>query len=301
MLNYVGISENKMKHILGVARKCYNLAKQWELSEDEARQAYMVGYLHDVGYEFASTPAEHPVQTTKLLESLVSNTEFMDALLNHGNPYTPAEKRTTLWYILNLADMTAGPDGTEMTMEERCDDIAQRYGKDSTGYKNATQIYNILTVYLKQRNKQQIYILIAGSRGCENPLLVEDVIKQFTSMISLSDETEVHLVEGEAPSGVDKYSKMYAAEHNWTVHKFTPDFTILGKKAGPLRIKRMHAYISEFENRVCLCIWNGQSKGTLHNLACAEKYHTKTYCYNYKLNRWLSDDEIKAAALQSGI
>ena len=53
---YVGISNDRMKHILGVARQCYKLAKEkYKLSEDDSRKAFMLGYLHDVGYEIQIT------------------------------------------------------------------------------------------------------------------------------------------------------------------------------------------------------------------------------------------------------
>ena len=45
------ISENKIKHILGVARRCKEIAKKQGLSEQEQNACYVMGFLHDIGYD----------------------------------------------------------------------------------------------------------------------------------------------------------------------------------------------------------------------------------------------------------
>lgn len=291
MNNYIGISEDKSKHILNVARKAYSLAKEWGETEEFARKAYMAGFLHDTGYEFSSKASEHPTVSAELLELTgLTDGEFTQAILNHGNPYIPVNRRTALWYVLNAADMMIDSTGKEVTIDERCEDIATRYGRQSEAFKNAVQLSNLLKVYVKQKRKAEIYIQISGTRKCTDALLVSNVIEKFCEMLDIGD-AEVHLVEGEA-KGVDTYAKEYAKEHKWIIHPFKADFETIGKKAGPIRIARMHSYISNFENKVCLSIWDGSSRGTFLNLVNAASFHNKMYCYNYVEHRWLTDEEI---------
>ena len=46
-----GISERKLKHSLEVARECKNLANQIKKDEAFANAAFVMGFLHDIGYE----------------------------------------------------------------------------------------------------------------------------------------------------------------------------------------------------------------------------------------------------------
>ena len=50
---YIGITSNRLEHSIAVARKCYTLAKtEYEMSEEEARKMFLMGFIHDMGYEF---------------------------------------------------------------------------------------------------------------------------------------------------------------------------------------------------------------------------------------------------------
>jgi HD superfamily phosphodiesterase len=51
---FIGISEDRLKHILGVSRKAYRIAKDRGHDEKFARKMFMAGWLHDVGYEFST-------------------------------------------------------------------------------------------------------------------------------------------------------------------------------------------------------------------------------------------------------
>ena len=48
------ITEDRIKHCLSVARKCHVLAKNRYHDEDVARKAFVVGLLHDIGYNFVA-------------------------------------------------------------------------------------------------------------------------------------------------------------------------------------------------------------------------------------------------------
>ena len=40
-------------------------------------------------------------------------------------------------FVLNCADMTTGPNGEDLTMEERTEEIGERFSKDSAAYKKS--------------------------------------------------------------------------------------------------------------------------------------------------------------------
>lgn len=138
---YIGISDDRLHHIIGVARECYNIAKSYDKDEDFCRKMFLIGYLHDVGYEFSTTQAEHPDISEKILMLLGFQNdkigEALHAIKYHGR-YT---KHSTLeWKILNIADMTINSKGNKVTVYERLEDIKSRYGEHSDQYLTAYDI-----------------------------------------------------------------------------------------------------------------------------------------------------------------
>lgn len=70
---YIGISEDRLHHIIGVARKAYAIAKQRGHSEEFARKMFMAGWLHDVGYEFSEKQGHHPHESGELVRLIVNH------------------------------------------------------------------------------------------------------------------------------------------------------------------------------------------------------------------------------------
>lgn len=119
------ITENRLHHIIGVARKAYKIAKDLGYDEDFARKCFALGWNHDIGYEF--DPEHHAKIGAEILKDF-DNTE---AIRYHG--FVP-ENITTEWLILNLADMTTSPLGEDVTIDERLAEIESRYGADHEWY-----------------------------------------------------------------------------------------------------------------------------------------------------------------------
>lgn len=143
-MDYIGISEDRLHHILGVARKAYSLAKDMGYDEDFARRMFMLGWNHDIGYEFSTEPTEHLDVSAKMyLETLddivVNDTKSItyQAIKYHGR-YT--ENETTEWKILNMADMQVDFDGKEVDVITRLNNIRERYGEHSNEYLTACDI-----------------------------------------------------------------------------------------------------------------------------------------------------------------
>ena len=126
----VGISKDRMQHILSVARQSYQIAKnKYHLSEEECRKAFMIGFLHDVGYEFSENNLEHPEKGMDLVKETLG-VELQEIAL-HGDPDA---EQTLFLSILNEADMTVDSKGNIVSVEERLLDIKSRYAEDAIEY-----------------------------------------------------------------------------------------------------------------------------------------------------------------------
>ncbi len=155
---YIGISDNRLHHILGVARKAYQIAKDRGHDEIFARKMFMIGWLHDVGYEFSEKQENHPFESGEMIKLLfdapqrqihISTGWDMEsrydyhtspsykAIAEHGK--YPSEK-TEEYIILNQADMLIDSDGMEVNVMTRLDGIKNRYGEHSDQYLTACDI-----------------------------------------------------------------------------------------------------------------------------------------------------------------
>ncbi len=117
-----------MQHILAVAQKLRSAVEQepdrYPCSPEEA---YVLGYLHDVGYAFASEQRAHGTEAGLLLKE--QGYPYWREIYYHGAPQE--EYNSPLLTLLNYTDMTTGPAGEDWTIEQRLADIAVRYGDGS--------------------------------------------------------------------------------------------------------------------------------------------------------------------------
>lgn len=126
------ITEDRLKHILGVARRCRELATEQGMDETFCNKMFILGFLHDIGYE-CSDNAGHADCGASMLETL--DFPFAEEIRRHGAP-VPAVSQSRALRILNQADMETSPKGERITVHERLSDIAGRYGTDSPQYRN---------------------------------------------------------------------------------------------------------------------------------------------------------------------
>ncbi len=139
MENYIGISENKVKHNLGVAKKCYEIAKSKGYDEDYCRKMFFVGYIHDIGYEFSENPEEHGYVAAKILESAgITDYNLTSAIKFHGCKLDELPvARTNEIDILTIADLSVDYKGDFVDVSNRLLSIGFRYGAKSRQYINA--------------------------------------------------------------------------------------------------------------------------------------------------------------------
>lgn len=119
------LTPSRLAHMNATANRAYEIAKTiFGKSENKARQLYVLGLLHDVGYAF--DPDDHAHAGGSVLISLGVE---IDAVYDHGDPTVGFMDDELL--IVNAADMTTSPTGALMRMEDRLNDIGERYGVNS--------------------------------------------------------------------------------------------------------------------------------------------------------------------------
>ena len=130
------ITESRWKHILGVARKAKALALK--LKSDNGKYAedmFLLGIVHDLGYEFVESNASHAAVGGEILKR--SGYRYWQAVALHGDE--TADNMTDELFILNCADMMTGPYGEDFTFDERLEEIASRFGTESVIYKKCAE------------------------------------------------------------------------------------------------------------------------------------------------------------------
>lgn len=133
------ITENRLKHSHAVAIKMKELAKEkislFPVSPDEA---FILGMLHDIGYEFVDEQQEHANAGGIILKE--QGYKYWREVYYHGTSQT--DYNSAMLRLLNYVNMITGPDGTYMSIDDRIDDIAERYGDDSRQIKEAIKLAN---------------------------------------------------------------------------------------------------------------------------------------------------------------
>ena len=126
------ITSNRWQHILGVARKAKTLAEKLKPNDTKyAEDMFLLGVMHDLGYEFVQDNASHAVVGGEMLKR--AGYKYWQEVALHGDE--TIEDMTDELFILNCADMMTGPNGEDFTFEQRLEEIAGRFGKDAAPYK----------------------------------------------------------------------------------------------------------------------------------------------------------------------
>lgn len=137
------IDNDRLKHSLSVARKMVEIGKLYNLKDDELQDLFVLGFNHDIGYEYGSN-SNHEYIGGEILKR--NNYKYWKEIYYHGDinsEYTSLFKK-----ILNKADMQIDKSGNDVGYTKRLEDIKSRYGENSTTYKNA----EILVSKLRSEN-----------------------------------------------------------------------------------------------------------------------------------------------------
>ena len=130
-------------------------------------------------------------------------------------------------------------------------------------------------------------VIIAGSRDFNNyeymKQMLDQQIYELAEELNLLDEV-VEIVSGRA-RGADKLGEKYSKDRDYGLKIFPADWKRYGKRAGYLRNEQMAQYAD-----VCICFWDGESRGTKHMIDLANRYGLKVIVNNYKENN--DDNDI---------
>lgn len=127
------ITENKLHHILGVARKAYQLAKDLGYNEKFARDMFVLGWTHDIAYEFDDV--HHQSLGAEMMAHFGIDNEYTYEISRHGIPQQD-EDIGVIYLILNCADLTTSPEGKPVTIDERIEEVGNRIDKNHPWYTN---------------------------------------------------------------------------------------------------------------------------------------------------------------------
>lgn len=134
-LERIKISSDRLNHIIAVARKMQFLSEKLGL-DAISDDMFVLGFLHDVGYEFAYSKEEHPTIGGLLLKS--NKYKYYNEVYYHGK--VQDEYNSKELDLLNYCDMTVSPKGDNVTLDERLNDIKLRFGEESNTYTDAKAI-----------------------------------------------------------------------------------------------------------------------------------------------------------------
>ena len=119
------MDENRLKHSIAVARKMVEIAKSKNLSDEDIKKCFIIGYNHDVGYEFAKSGINHNIIGGEILKNI--NFKYWREIYYHGE--INIEYKSLYLDILNQADMQIDKYGNDVGYDKRLEDIKNRYEK----------------------------------------------------------------------------------------------------------------------------------------------------------------------------
>ena len=132
------MDKDRLNHSLAVANKMVEIGKDLNLKESDLQDLFVLGYNHDIGYEFCTDNLKHNIIGGELLKN--NGYKYWKEVYYHGNP--DAEYKSLFLKILNMADMKIDKYGNDVGYEKRLEDIKARYGEDSIQYINANKVIN---------------------------------------------------------------------------------------------------------------------------------------------------------------
>ena len=133
------MDEDRLKHSYAVAKKMIELGKNEGLSEEELQELFLLGYLHDIGYQFGANENHNIIGGNLLKEN---DYKYWKEVYYHGVPNS--EYQSMYLSILNAADMMIDKYGNVISFDKRIEDIKNRYGEESVQYINCLKIINDL-------------------------------------------------------------------------------------------------------------------------------------------------------------
>ncbi len=102
-------------------------------------------------------------------------------------------------------------------------------------------------------------VAVVGSRTITDYSFIKNLLDGKKDQIQ-------SIISGGA-NGIDSLAERWAKENNIPITIFLPDWNTYGKRAGYVRNESI---IKECD--MCLALWDGESKGTLHSVNLCKKH-----------------------------
>ena len=129
------MNEDRLRHSIAVARKMVEIAKSKNLSDEDIKNCFIIGYNHDIGYEFTKNGNNHNTIGGEILRN---NFKHWREIYYRGE--INVEYKSLYLDILNQADMQIDKYGNDVGYDKRLEDIKSRYGEDSEVYNKCCKI-----------------------------------------------------------------------------------------------------------------------------------------------------------------
>lgn len=130
------MDEDRVRHSLAVAKKMIELNDK---NLDE-KDLFLIGYLHDIGYEFTMDKSKHNEIWGKILKNC--NFKYWQEVFYQRDPNS--KYISDYLTILNKSDMMIDNKGNDIGYDKRLENIKGRYGIESKQYIEAKELINIL-------------------------------------------------------------------------------------------------------------------------------------------------------------
>ena len=127
---------DRLHHTISVARKMVEIAEQQGLSKEEIETCFIIGFNHDIGYEFKKDGIDHNKIGGLILKN--NGFKYWEEIYYHGLYDTNYD--SIYLKILNQADMQIDKYGNDVGYEKRLEDIKSRYGEESNIYINCKKL-----------------------------------------------------------------------------------------------------------------------------------------------------------------
>ena len=137
------ISNDRFKHSIAVARLLKAKCEDCQFGKDFAQEMFMLGLLHDIGYEFGPN-SNHNILGGTILEK--EGYKYFEEVKHHGRADSSYSSKAL--DLLNWADMHISGNGQYVSFDERLKDIKNRYGAESSQFDNAKKLIE----QLKKKN-----------------------------------------------------------------------------------------------------------------------------------------------------
>ncbi len=119
------ISEDRKKHIWGVANFLKEFAIEEKMKEQDVEDLFTLGLLHDIGYEFLEPQdyINHNFVGGNMLKE--QGYKYWKEVYYHG--IANCEYQSKFLDLLNWADMRVDSSGNRVSLDGRLEELSVRY------------------------------------------------------------------------------------------------------------------------------------------------------------------------------